>query len=156
GESCSSGTLFTRGQRKECAMKITPYSKNLLLIGLVGLMTLALASPLGANNAATDNAPPVAKAHVQEAYGKLPLYFEANQGQTDRRVKFLNRGRGYSLFLTPSEAVLALSPRLTEGEDQGEGAVLRMQFAGANSEAKITGLEKLPGIVNYFIGKDPK
>lgn len=34
------------------------------------------------------------------AYGKLPLSFELNQGQTDGRVKFLTRGRGYSLFLT--------------------------------------------------------
>ena len=41
-------------------------------------------------------------------YGKLPLSFEANQGQTDSRVKFLSRGRGYSLFLTGDEAVLTL------------------------------------------------
>jgi hypothetical protein len=117
---------------------------------------MALAGLLGADNAMADNAPPVAKAQIQEDYGKLPLYFEANRGQTDRQVKFLNQGRGYSLFLTQTEAVLALSPRPTEGEGQGEGATLRMQFAGANSEAKITGLEKLPGIVNYFIGNDPK
>jgi len=41
-------------------------------------------------------------------YGKLPLAFEANDGQTDGRVKFLSRGRGYSLFLTGDEAVLSL------------------------------------------------
>ena len=45
---------------------------------------------------------------VAEAYGKLPLSFEANRGQTDRRVKFLSRGSGYNLFLTPTEAVLTL------------------------------------------------
>ena len=32
--------------------------------------------------------------------GHLPLVFEANQGQTDSRVKFLARGSGYGLFLT--------------------------------------------------------
>src|SRR5208282_4161742 len=37
---------------------------------------------------------------------KLPLSFEANQGQTDSRVRFLSRGREYSLFLTGDEAVL--------------------------------------------------
>jgi hypothetical protein len=36
--------------------------------------------------------------------------FEANHGQTDRRVKFLARGRGYTVFLTATEAVLALYP----------------------------------------------
>ena len=29
---------------------------------------------------------------VSEAYGKLPLSFEANRGQTDPRVKFFSRG----------------------------------------------------------------
>src|SRR5688572_27325641 len=49
------------------------------------------------------------QARVNEAYGKLPLSFEANEGQTDAQVKFLSRGSGYSLFLTANEAVLALS-----------------------------------------------
>lgn len=30
-----------------------------------------------------------------------------------------------------------------------------MKLEGANKEAQITGMEKLPGIVNYFIGSDP-
>ena len=42
-------------------------------------------------------------------YGKLPLSFEANQGQTDQTVKFLSRGRGYALFLTGNEAVLSFT-----------------------------------------------
>src|SRR5438128_2234709 len=48
------------------------------------------------------------KATLQTAYGHLPLSFEANQGQSDAQVQFLAHGRGYSLFLTPSEAVLTL------------------------------------------------
>src|SRR5437879_2382712 len=47
-------------------------------------------------------------AQVIDAYSKLPLSFEANQGQTDKQVKFLSRGPGYTLFLTPTEAVLSL------------------------------------------------
>lgn len=43
-------------------------------------------------------------------YGKLPMTFERNQGQTNRKVKFLSRGSGYTLFLTSNEAVLALRP----------------------------------------------
>lgn len=41
-------------------------------------------------------------------YGKLPLRFKANRGQTDRRVKFLFRGEGHTLFLTSTEVVLDL------------------------------------------------
>ena len=47
-----------------------------------------------------------APAKVKADYGKLPLSFEPNQGQTDSQVKFLARGSGYALFLTANEAVL--------------------------------------------------
>ena len=49
-----------------------------------------------------------ARARVVASYGRMPLSFEANAGQTDSRVKFLSRGAGYTLFLTGEEAVLAL------------------------------------------------
>src|SRR5437899_3019675 len=127
-------------------MRIPAYSRNVLHTGLVGPFVMALAVLLGADRPMADNAS-VAKAQVQENYGKLPLRFEANRGQTDSRVKFLNRGKGYTLFLSPSEAVLAL---------RGREHVIRMRFQGANPDAKITGLEKLPGVVNYFIGQDRK
>src|SRR5437667_11764703 len=48
------------------------------------------------------------KVTLQAAYGNLPLSFEANEGQSDAQVQFLAHGRGYSLFLTSTEAVLAL------------------------------------------------
>jgi len=46
-----------------------------------------------------------------KTYGKLPLSFEANQGQTDPQVQFLARGGGYTLFLTSTEAVLSFHGR---------------------------------------------
>ena len=48
------------------------------------------------------------RARVIATYGKLPLRFEANHGQTNSQVKFLARGSGYTLFLTGDEAVLSL------------------------------------------------
>src|SRR5712692_6774696 len=159
--------LFTRGQRKECAMRIIPYSRNVLHIGLVGLVVMALTGLLGVNKAVADNALPVAKAQVQETYGKLPLYFEANQGQTDRQVKFLSRGAHHTLFLTSDEAVLVFTkpepsvkgkPAKVKPEQRAKAtqAVLRMSFVGANPKTRVEGLEELPGKANYFIGNDPK
>ena len=49
-----------------------------------------------------------ADGHPAADYGRLPLHFEPNEGQSDGRVKFLAHGRGYGLFLTTSEAVLSL------------------------------------------------
>ncbi|MCI0422629.1 MAG: hypothetical protein L0312_25990, partial [Acidobacteria bacterium] len=51
-------------------------------------------------------------------YGRLPLRFEANSGQTDARVKFLSRGRGYTMFLTGDEAVLSLRSQKPEIRSQ--------------------------------------
>ena len=43
------------------------------------------------------------KAAVTENYGKLPLCFEANNGQVDEAVKFLAKGNGYTLIGDSSE-----------------------------------------------------
>src|SRR5437879_940810 len=53
--------------------------------------------------------PTARKAQINQAYGQLPLRFEANYGQTDKRVKFLARGSGYTMFFTGEETVLSLS-----------------------------------------------
>src|SRR5437660_11479136 len=106
------------------------------------------------------------QAPMVESYGKVPLSFEANQGQTDPRVKFLSRGSGYTLFLTSDEAVLALrsrqssvvSSQLQKTTDHGQRTTdtLRMKLVGANQAANVTALDELPGKTNYFVGNDPK
>src|SRR5262249_47702257 len=110
---------------------------------------------------------PAVKSSVQTTYGKLPMRFEANQGQTDPQVKFLAHGSGHTLFLTSTEAVLALrtptaSPRgavhkATELWDiqAPAPAVVHMHLAGANPNPKVTGLDELPGKSHYFMGNDP-
>src|SRR5215213_11364475 len=69
--------------------------------------------------------------------------FEVNQGQTDARVKFLSRGPGYTLFLTPTEAVLSLRQK----QDQTQ-AIVRMKMIGANSNPEVSGEDKMRGKVN--------
>ena len=100
---------------------------------------------------------PQTKARVADAFGRLPLSFEANQGQTDSRVKFVARGRGYTLFLTSGEAVLALNTaqRSNQKNPAPHGAVVQMKLLGANPTPVVSGIEQLPGRSNYFIGNDP-
>jgi hypothetical protein len=129
-----------------------------------GIVCLALLSTLAP---ASPTVAPDKKVQVQANYGKLPLSFEANQGQTDAQVKFLARGQGYTLFLTPTETVLSLNKpqvkaktrtsSLTKSMPPSEmtSSVLRMQLVGANSAAKMVGREPLPGKINYLIGKEP-
>ncbi len=85
---------------------------------------------------------------LNTAYGRLPLYFEPNLGQFDPQVRYVTHGGGYTMFFTDSEAVMVLS------RSSGEQAVVRMKLAGARPAAQWEGLEKQPGISNYFLGND--
>ena len=87
-------------------------------------------------------------------FGRLPLSFEANQGQADERVKFLSRGQGYTLFLSPSKALFALR-RAQTGKESTELEGIAIRLVGANPESQIVGSNELSGTVSYFIGNDP-
>ncbi|HZI48545.1 MAG TPA: SBBP repeat-containing protein [Pyrinomonadaceae bacterium] len=98
----------------------------------------------------------------------LPLNFELNQGQTHQRVKFLARSDGYVLFLTATEAVMALdnSTAHRKGKDDRDfdaseqkakpsRSIVRMKLKGANPTPRIDGLDQLTATSNYFSGSDP-
>ena len=113
-----------------------------------------------------------AKLEWTSAYGKLPLAFEVNQGQTAPDVRFLAHGLGYQLFLTNQEAVLTLHQPPASSTKAADSApwfaarrkpngalktsVLRMHLDGANRSPEIAGSTQLPGKVNYIIGNDPR
>jgi hypothetical protein len=117
---------------------------------------------------------PTNQLRVSEDYGKLPLYFEANRGQTEPQVKFVSRGSGYTLFLTRDgeaalvlrkgepkrdqlqTAALASAAVAPQAEPAGATAVVRMKLAGANAKPQVDELDELLGKANYFIGNDPK
>jgi hypothetical protein len=104
-------------------------------------------------------------------YAKLPISFEPNQGQADSQFKFLARGSGYTLLLSPTEADLGLrssaagsstpaknlgTPSATSGVKTPDTyAILRLRFLGANTSAQIEGLDQQPGLSNYYVGNDP-
>jgi CSLREA domain-containing protein len=166
------------------------------MLALAGLLWAPLARrPLG-RDPLTQRAPgrvaeaPVASPPVDaldrtsflsEAYGRLPLSFEANAGQSAPEVKFRARGNGYTLFLTPTEAVLSLRAPKTESAHARSAAmlsgaskardlsarenrkptinnqqysVLRMSLVGASRAAAVEGLDELPGKSNYLTGRD--
>ena len=83
----------------------------LLVSALAGLPIAATSStqsnstvaPLPDPNRSQQKAPatPAPKVRQKTAtdYGRLPISFEANRGQTDKRVSFVARGSGYGLYL---------------------------------------------------------
>jgi hypothetical protein len=80
-------------------------------------------------------------------------------------VRFLSRGDGYILFLTPTEAVLALdhvqlkaggpgAPTASPGEPPVAAPrdVVRMKLLGGSANPTVQGAQPLAGRVNYVTG----
>lgn len=114
-----------------------------------------------AQNAVPTALSPARPASVQKlaaAYGKLPLSFEPNRGQTAKEVDWLARGPEYTLFLAGHDAVLEMSAitaaRKPEEQPRVDASALRMSLLGANRVESASGEEPLPGKANYFTGKD--
>ena len=151
---------------------------------LLGLVLFALSGKKSAPEEAAPReiaAAPIAArttARVREAYGQLPLSFEANRGQAAESVDFVARGPGYAVALSPTEAIFVLrkadnavrndddsrvrkisnslsEPNPPSALHPAPSTVLRMNLVGANRAATVAGQNELEGRVNYLIGSDP-
>ena len=146
------------------------HSNDLAKIVVTAAFLAALLSSLAPRSdgqtirGASATPPQADKQQLLTTYGKVPLSFEANAGQTSNEVKFLSRGGGYTLFLTRhAEAVLVFQkPAIQQGKtervvaESTPAAVLRMKLAGATVNPEVAGLEELAGRVNYFVGNDAR
>ena len=98
-------------------------------------------------------------------YGRLPLAFEPNHGQSDASVQFLSRGAGYTVLLQPDTATLLLHSTSAAPKQLAAGALLgkhatstidavKMSLLGSNRQAKMSAEQELPGYVTYMAGAD--
>ncbi len=73
---------------------------------------------------------------------QVPLSFEQ---ATSGDARWTARGNGYKLALGAADIQVGLN-----------NEQLRILFVGADAKAESSGLDPLPGKVNYFVGRDPK
>jgi hypothetical protein len=141
-----------------------PAESRVPLAGGAGQQTGSLPAARGGLSPVLSTAPKTAAAgttQTLENYGRLPLHFEANEGQAAGPVQFLSPGSAYTLFLTGNGAVVSLHGPAAMGGDAATqpaspaGGTLQMQLVGTNTASRPVGLEQLPGKVNYFLGNDP-
>ena len=134
-----------------------------------GGLTLVMLAVLGEGDPPRSLSPAhETKGRILEGYGRLPLRFERDEGQAQGPARYVSRGPGYTMFVTPTEMVLSLrkgdGQRMergllpsSEGRRRSVGAaVLRVKLLRSRSHAEVQGLEELPGTANYFIGSDTK
>jgi hypothetical protein len=104
---------------------------------------------------------------------RLPVSFEVNRGQADRRVAFIARGSGLAAYLTRDGAYLVPSPTCASAPRSSAGRapmrppfhctaavgrptpLIRLTAVGARPHPRIAGEDRLPGMVNYFRGSNP-
>lgn len=110
------------------------------LLGCIAVLSLATicrdvySAPLGSTDTQSTNNQCVdehVKVQVQDAYGKLPLYFIQNDGQTDEGVKFYERGRGHSMYFTKRGVYLSL---VSSRQEAGSGKTRNSQLRTFNSQ----------------------
>ncbi|HZE56580.1 MAG TPA: SBBP repeat-containing protein [Chthoniobacterales bacterium] len=138
-------------------------------------------SPPASTQKAMAAAARVDQKRARMALGQLPLSFEINRGQFPAEVQFASRGAGVKAFFTQSETVFVLKKPgvasasnaptvaakgaagaaqiLRERQERAaqraaSRAVVRMSLVGANMVPAVTGMESLPGKINYFRGND--
>ena len=94
-----------------------------------------------------------ARTRVIETLARQPLRFEANAGQFAADVRYAARGLGYGVALTQTGATLTLA-------DAGRAADVVMSLVDRNGRPAaardVAGGDQLPGVVNHYIGADPR
>ncbi|OGO29674.1 MAG: hypothetical protein A2Z16_15255 [Chloroflexi bacterium RBG_16_54_18] len=142
-------------------LHLSPAPKAVLL-GFVILIfafspTLSHVSQLGLDGTSIAH-PTVKQPRDASSWGKMPLFFIANQGQLDNRVAYYVPGSDKTLYFTPGGVTIALadiSHNHTTGS-RGEHAhsrfILKLEFMGANA-VRPFGQEMNHAIISYFKGK---
>ena len=144
------------------------------LLNLGGWAFAADSKPPGQASAVPPVAATKAAPNPQELLRKVnsdhPIFIE-NRGQFDSRAKYQVVGPGGTLWLTPDGIVfdfvrpkkgtqpVASGPGPQRGPDSKlpkmERVVFKQKFVAANPNTTLEAHDPLPGIYNYFIGKDP-
>jgi hypothetical protein len=103
-----------------------------------------------------------ASARAAAPGGGVPFYFEENRGQADVPAQFIARGRNYQFLISPAGAqivlcktIAAAPPAFTLNSPASISTrAVRMQFVGADMQARIRGDGALSGKINYLIGNN--
>ena len=124
---------------------------ELLLIAVV-----ITAVPCGASSPSPENHHRQASQGMHSRYARLPLLFEANQGQASAETNFIARGPGYNLFLTPKRMTLSLEG----GQSAEKGRVpvrdaIAIEPLDSDRQCQLRGIDELDSKINYLIGNNP-
>jgi hypothetical protein len=107
-----------------------------------------------------------AKAAVSRARfnnDQLPLHFIENAGQVDPQVRYYVQGADKTFYFTTHGVTLALEGRAaarlvslaansSHAMNEQRRVALKLDFVGANADARPVGEEQAPAVISYFSG----
>ena len=153
------------------------------IVFLIGLLLLLLAGGFVSDQKSwptnqhqtTVPAMPAAIPGLAKDFGKIPIFFVPNQGQTDNAVNFYVRGTDKTVYFAPDGVTFSLSystvpknmketrriwqdPRspaskAAELYKDLKRWTVKMDFLGARKDARPEGLEETGAVISYFKGK---
>ena len=160
-----------------------------IILCLLGYLVLRVAAPVSASRPAQADqvvqapegirplgpaeVPEATRQRVLEAYGKLPLYFIANQGQLDPRVAYYVQGRDTSIYFTDRGVTLTIdgdansssealvrpvayrgmsAARALAPHAQARRWVVKLDFVDANPKVRPVGQQPTAAVISYFKG----
>ena len=148
-----------------------------LLMALLAAGTLLIRNvPPSANLVGQAKRATASNQQIVEAFGRLPLQFEANRGQAPGDARFVARGRGFSASFTPrgillqldgpARPVSALHPCLslrcesianatqTEVSPTTSAPLIRIGWEGRGDSQTLRGAGPSAARVHYLTGND--
>ena len=131
-----------------------------VLVCLILALTLLIIKPSGALAAADPllRGPERPRLHPGGAgvdfIGRLPLYFEPNQGQFAPETRFVARTAGGRVSLTGRDMVLCATVLEEADSRAGSRRHLSLELVGARDPDLMEGLRPTVGRSHYFLGND--
>ena len=132
------------------------------LLGNAVLVLFAIG--FGANNVLAADSASAPPSPLLQNYLGLPLSFEANRGQAPSPYGFVAHGPGYALGVAPAEVgpdpctapdpslgfqvIPGSATRKIPSAEGGRTSEVHLRLTGGNSEARIVGIDELPGRSN--------
>ena len=110
-------------------------------VGVPGSATITTAGAAAGSGLST-------RSTARTLYNGLPLTF----APSGRGQEFTARGASYTLSLTPGAATMYLSGAVRPGM-AARASALRVSLMGASTSARLAGVDRQQGTVNYFTGK---
>lgn len=135
---------------EEDAVTLSRRPADYRLLSLVAVMLILMSMVSAASRlASTSGVQPALPVlpnlvEAEAALTQLPRAFEENVGQAAEAVNFIMRGSAYTALLAKDGLTLRLP---------ADDATLTMSLVGGSQQPVVSGIERLPGVVN-FVARD--